>query len=177
MMKKLLVVLALLPCLVLAQDTKKEDVWEPLRPFIGQWAGTGSGNSGTSTVETKFGFVFNETYLQVTTKAVFEPQEKNPEGEIHEDLGYISYDKGRKKFVFRQFHVEGFINQYVLDSISADGNTIVFTSESLENAPPGMSARLTYTLVAPDELTSAFDLAFPGKEFSCFSQNTFKRRK
>ena len=176
-MKKLLLVLLLLPGISLAQEAKEEDIWKPLRPFIGQWAGTGSGNSGTSTVETKFGFVFNETYLHVTTKAVFEPQEKNPEGEIHEDLGYISYDRGRDKFVFRQFHVEGFINHYVLDSVSADGKTIVFTTESLENAPPGMSARVTYTLAGPDELNSAFDLAFPGKELSCFSQNVFKRKK
>jgi hypothetical protein len=50
----------------------------------------------------------------------------------------MSFDKGRKNFVFRQFHIEGFVNQYVMTSSSADGKTIVFTSESIENIPAGI---------------------------------------
>ena len=42
--------------------------------------------------------------------------EKNPEGEIHEDLGLLSYDEAREIYVLREFHVEGYMNQYVVES-------------------------------------------------------------
>jgi Domain of unknown function (DUF6597) len=32
------------------------------------------------------------------------PQEKNPKGEAHEDVGFISYDEAAQKLVLRQFH-------------------------------------------------------------------------
>ena len=41
-----------------------------------------------------------------------------------------------KKLVFRQFHVEGFVNQYVEDAESSAAR-IVFTTESIENIPAG----------------------------------------
>lgn len=40
---------------------------------------------------------------------------KNKKGEIHEHLSFISYDKARKLLVLRQFHVEGFVNQFVFN--------------------------------------------------------------
>ncbi len=49
----------------------------------------------------------------------------------------ISFDKARKNFVLRQFHIEGFVNQDAMTSSSADGKTIVFTSEHTENIPAG----------------------------------------
>ena len=39
------------------------------------------------------------------TRSVFEPTEKNPKGEIHEDFGVFSYDRTRKTFVMRGFYV------------------------------------------------------------------------
>ena len=62
----------------------------------------------------------------------------------------ISFDKGRKNFVLRQFHVEGFVNQSVITNSSADAKTIVFTSESIENIPVGFRARETYKILGPD---------------------------
>jgi hypothetical protein len=38
----------------------------------------------------------------------------------------------RKKAAFRQFHIGGFVNQYLLDKIAEDGQTISFVT-SLEN--------------------------------------------
>jgi hypothetical protein len=88
----------------------------------------------------------------------------------------ISFDKGRKKFVLRQFHVEGFVNQFVMTS-SDDGKTIVFTSESIENIPPGFRARETYKIVGPEEFIEVFEIAEPGKDFEVYSENHFKRKK
>jgi len=114
--------------------------------------------------------------LKVTNKSIFEPQEKNPKGEIHEDFGFFSFDTIRKKFVFRQFHGEGFVNQYVLDSISDDKKTLTFVSELIENAPPGLKAKLSYTVLNDNEFQLSFELAFPGQEFACYSTGKLKRK-
>ena len=51
----------------------------------------------------------------------------------------MSFDKGRKRFVYRQFHVEGFVNQYVLEAEGEEG-VRVFVSEAIENIPGGWRA-------------------------------------
>jgi hypothetical protein len=175
-MKRFINLLLLLPCLLSAQDEKKENVWQPLEPLVGTWEGTGHGSSGTSHITTEFTFILNKNYLRAKTKSVFEPQEANPDGETHEDIGFISYDRMRKTFVFRQFHIEGFVNRYVLDSALSDDTTFVFISESIENISPGWQARVTYRLVSDDELHISFDLAKPDEDFACLSENTLKRK-
>lgn len=40
-------------------------------------------------------------------------------------------------FVFRQFHSEGFVNQYILDKKDSEMNELTFISEQIENAPEG----------------------------------------
>jgi len=77
---------------------------------------------------------------------VYPQQEKNPKGEVHEDLG-LSYDGKRKKFVLRQFHVEGFVNEYVEQEITADGKTLRFVTERIENIPDGWRGRETYKIL------------------------------
>jgi hypothetical protein len=166
----------LLPVVLLGQENEEKDIWEPFRFFVGTWEGMGEGQSGTSKIETEFKFVLGDNFLQMTNKAVFEPQEKNPEGEVHEDLGLISYDSGREKFVLRQFHVEGYVNQYVLENLSSDGRSLVFVTESIENIPSGWRARLTYRIESEDELSSIFELAAPEKDFWICSENHLKRK-
>jgi hypothetical protein len=166
----------LLSVFILGQESEEKDIWKPFRFFEGIWEGTGEGQSGLSKIETEFKFVLGDNYLQMTNEAVFEPQEKNPEGEVHEDLGLISYDSSREKFVLRQFHVEGYVNQYVLDSLSSDGRSFVFVTESIENVPPGWRARLTYRIENEDELKSLFELAAPEKDFWICSENHLRRK-
>jgi hypothetical protein len=67
-----------------------------------------------------------------------------------------SQNQSRKQFVLRQFHVEGFVNQYVMTASSADGKTIVFTTESIENIPVGWRARETYKRSGADEFVEVF---------------------
>ncbi len=105
------------------------------------------------------------------------PRPRIPAGEVHEDWGVFSYDKARKTFVLRSFHVEGFVNQYVLESPTADAKTFVFVSESIENIPAGFRARLTYRIIDNDTFEQTFDLAPPGQEFTCYSKGIMKRQK
>jgi hypothetical protein len=125
----------------------------------------------------EYQLVLNGKFLQVQNQSIYDPQPKNPKGEIHEDWGMISYDKSRKQFVFRQFHVEGFVNQYVLTDLSPDGKIIVFTSEAIENIPAGWRARETYKIVNSDEFIEIFELAAPGKDFEVYSESRHRRRK
>lgn len=171
-----LFIFILLSGILLAQEEKKQDIWEPFKFFVGSWKGTGEGKPGKSKLEAEFKFIFNGKFLQVKGKSMFEPQEKNPKGEVHEDLGFVSYDRIRGKFVLRQFHVEGFVNQYVLDTLSADGKTFIFLSESIENIPSGWKAKVTYRILNDNEFSLVFELAAPGKELECYSENHLKRK-
>jgi hypothetical protein len=173
---KTLFLILFLPGILFGQEEKKEDVWKPLKFFVGSWKGTGEGESGKSKLEAEFKFVLNGKFLEVRGKAVFEPQEKNQKGEVHQDWGLFSYDRIRGKFVLRQFHVEGFVNQYVLDTLSSDGKTFVFLSESIENIPAGWKAKVTYKILNEDEFLLVFELAAPGKDLECYSQNRLKRK-
>jgi hypothetical protein len=175
-MRKTIFLFLLIPLLVGAQETKKPDVWTPLKFFIGTWKGTGKGKPGVSQVERQYQTILNGKYVQIKHKSVYAPQEKNPQGETHEDIGFFSYDRLRKQFVLRQFHIEGFVNQFKAETISADGKLIVLTSESLENIPAGYRAKETYKILNENEFTETFEIAEPGKEFTVYSENHFKRQ-
>ncbi len=174
--KTLLFAAALLPVLAAAQESRSSDVWAPLRLFVGVWQGTGKGQPGDSKLERTYEFVLLGKFLHARHKSVYPPQEANPKGEVHEDWGFFSYDRSRKTLVFRQFHVEGFVNQYVLESSSPDGKVLVFRTEGIENIAPGWRARETYRIVSEDEFVETFELAAPGKDFEVYSVNRLRRR-
>ena len=174
---KLIITTLLLVASGMAQTSVRTDVWEPFRYFVGSWEGTGNGQPGVSKTQREYRFVLNNRFLQVQNKSAYDPQPKNPKGEVHEDWGVMSFDKARKKFVLRQFHAEGFVNQYVMSSLSSDGKIIVFTTESIENIPMGFRARETYKILGPDEFLEVFEMAEPGKEFELYSENHYRRKK
>jgi hypothetical protein len=171
------ITLLLLASVGTAQTPIRPDTWEPLRSLVGNWEGTGNGQPGMSKIEREYRLVLNDKFLHVQNKSTYDPQPKNPKGEVHQDWGMVSFDKSRKTFVLRQFHVEGFVNQYVMTSSGADSKTIVFTSESIENIPAGFRARETYKLLGPDEFIEVFEIAEPGKDFERYSEGHFKRKK
>jgi hypothetical protein len=177
MLRKLVLVLILIPVVLWAQESSKQDVWEPLKFFVGKWEGEGDGRPGVSKAEREYQFVLQSKFLEVRNKSIYEPQESNPKGEVHEDWGLFSYDSNRKKFVLRQFFVEGFVNQYVLDSLSSDGKTFIFVTESIENIPSGWRARETYRILNENEFIETFELAAPDKDFEMYIENHFKRKR
>lgn len=176
MYKLPLIVFLLLPVASLA-DQPAPSPWQFLNFFVGQWRGTTQGEPGHGTGERSYEFVLQGKFLQLKNKSVYLPQEKNPKGEIHEDLGLYSYDKKQKKYVYRQFHVEGFVNEYVEQERSTDGKRLVLVTSSIENIPDGWHARETYTINGPDEYTEVFELAAPGKDFALYSEGHWKRVK
>jgi hypothetical protein len=142
--------------------------------MIGRWEGSSEGRPGTATVRREYSRALNGRFVRVRNRSEYPVQDKNPKGEIHEDEGFFSFDRTRKRLVLRQFHVEGFVNQYVQDSESS-AQKLVFTTESIENIPAGWRARETYVVHGPDEFEEIFELAEAGKPFEQYSRARLKR--
>jgi hypothetical protein len=156
------------------QPSDEAQLLAALDPFIGRWQGTSEGRPGNGTAEREYTRILNSRFVHMKNRSVYPPQERNVKGEQHEDIGIFSVDKARKRIVFRQFHIEGFVNEYVQEPQSAEG-TLVFVTEAIENIPTGWRARETYRLIAPDEFEEVFELAPPGKPFELYSRGRFKR--
>jgi hypothetical protein len=156
-------------------DSKEPSAFEPISRFLGTWRGTGSGEPGDSKVERSYTSIMNGRFIEVRNRSVYAKQPKNPNGEIHEDLGYISFDKTRKRFVLRQFHSEGFVNQYVSATPVIDGARLVFESEAIENIGAGFRARETYLFNRPDAFEEIFETAEPKRDFQVYSRNVLTR--
>jgi hypothetical protein len=159
-----------------AQD-KKPDPWQPVDFLIGNWEGIASGESGTGTVVRSYEFVLNDKFIQENNTSTYPPQERNESGEVHHHLGYISYDGVHEALKLRQFHEEGFVNLYKLNSGLSSATKLVFESESFENFDNSWKARETYDIISDNEFIEIFELAAPGKDFEVYSRNHFKRKK
>jgi hypothetical protein len=121
--------------------------------------------------------VADETDRILTRSETVTGLEKNPKGETHEHVGFFSYDKSAKKLMLRQFHIEDFVNQFALESISGDGRTIVFVSTAIENIAPGWRARETYRILNDNEFIETFAMEEPNHDFATYSETHFRRRK
>jgi hypothetical protein len=171
------VLVVLLHAEISAQTTKHDSIWLPLKVFVGNWQGKGGGEPGNGEYERTYQFVLNKKFIEIRNKSTYPPSEKNPNGEVHEDVGYISYDKARRTFVLRQFHIEGFVNQYTLQSISDDGKKLMFASEAIENIPAGWRAKETYDIIDENQIQETFELAQPNKDFEVYSKVILHRIK
>lgn len=159
-----------------AQSAKRDSIWAPVNYFVGNWIGEGGGEPGIGKYERSYKLTLNGNFIEIHNKSTYPPTEKNPKGEVHEDVGYIFYDKARKTFLLRQLHVEGFANDYVLESISTDKKTIVYVTEAIVNIPKGWKARETYRIISEKEFEETFELAPPEKPFAPYSKVKFTRK-
>jgi len=164
----------LLSGLAAGAQTADPDGLKRLSVLIGRWEGSSEGQPGKGTVRREYTHALDARFIRVVNRSEYPAQEKNPKGEIHEDEGFFSFDRARKKTVLRQFHVEGFVNQYVEDN-SSSPTKFVFVTESIENIPAGWRARETYVINGPDEFEEIFELAENGKPFEIYSRARLKR--
>jgi len=153
-----------------------KEAWEALEYFVGAWDATERGDPGVGRGSREYQYVLGGKFLEVRNTSMWEPTNDNPKGEVHEDLGFYSYDRQRGTVVFRQFHVEGFVNQYALDPASLDRRTFVFETEQIENLPRDWRARETFRILGEDEFEEVFELAAPGKDFEVYTQSRHRRR-
>ncbi len=148
--------------------------WAPVQFMVGEWKGESEGQPGKGTVKRMYRFVLGDKFLREQNISTYPPQPKNEKGEVHEHWSFFSHDRARNALVLRQFHQEGFVNQYVLVSGSPAG-TLVFESEALENVPSGWKARESYQIVSPDEFVESFEIASGAGPYEVYSKARFKR--
>lgn len=154
----------------------QSDAFEKLEGLIGHWAGTGSGfGNETSKIESSFQYVMDGKYIEVVNDSKFEPTTDNPEGEHHVDRGFISFDQERNLILYRQFNIEGYVNQYVLNLSRSDNSTLVFETEQIENLSSG-KARWTIHIGSGQDIETVFDVSFDGDEFTCLGTNKMERK-
>jgi hypothetical protein len=172
----ILCLLASVPGPARGQSAPPADPFAAIAFMIGRWEGTSEGQPGRGTVRREYERTLNGRFIRVRNRNQYPAQEKNPKGEIHEDEGFFSVDRARKTLVLRQFHVEGFVNQYLQDD-GATPTRISFTTEAIENIPAGWRARETYVVQGPDAFEEIFELAENGKPFEVYSRAQLRRVK
>jgi hypothetical protein len=157
-----------------AQAAPAASPWSAIQFMVGEWEGESEGQPGKGTVKRTYRFVLGDKFLHEQNVSTYPPQPKNPKGEVHEHWSLFSHDRARHTLVLRQFHQEGFVNQYVMTPGSPAGS-VVFETEALENVPSGWKARETYQVVSPDEFIETFELASRGGAYEVYSRARFKR--
>jgi hypothetical protein len=83
--------------------------------------------------------------------------------------------KERRMFSFIERSVHN-VSLNFLNFIYTFYKMIIFVTESSENAPPGLQARLIYEIKNENEFVETFELGFVGKQFSCWMTNHWKRK-
>lgn len=174
---RLVASLVFLSLMAAAQEPNAKSPFDPIKFLIGHWQGSTQGEPGKGKGERSYEFVLQGKFIRGTNKTIYPPQEKNLKGEVHEDVGFFSFDSQQKRLVLRQFHVEGFVNEYVEQSGTNDHKAVVFETQRIENIPAGWRARETYKIISEYEFIEVFELAEPGKEFATYSESRWKRLK
>jgi hypothetical protein len=151
------------------------DVWSPVRFMEGRWDGASEGQPGAGKVSRTYEFILEGRYLHERNTSTYPPPAAGKAGEVHRHWSFFSYDRGRKALVLRQFHQEGFVNQYVIKERGDGAGDLVFESESFENLPAGWKARETYRRLSADEFEETFELAAPARPFEVYSRTRFRR--
>jgi hypothetical protein len=175
-MRRIVLFITFLPVVLAAQTEERHEAWLPLMYFVGKWEGTAVSRIGKGTVEREYRFILEGAFLRGENRHVYEMSAQLPEGRIHEGLEIFSYDRARETLVLRQFHSEGPVNRYLLDSLSADSTTIVFVSEHLENVPSGWRAKEQFEIINENEFIEFFKLAPPGGEFEAYWETHCTRK-
>ena len=152
-----------------------DDPWAQVRFLEGDWTGVAAGEPGVGTVHRSYQFILGYRFLHERNVSAYTPKQPNTPGEVHEHWSFISFDKQRKRLVLRQFHQEGFVNQYVQVAKQSTPRRLVFVSEAFENLDGRWRARETYDVGSADDFTETFERAEPGKDFQLYSKNSFRR--
>ncbi len=169
----------ILPLLVLLAISAgaQSDPWSPVRVFEGKWEGSITGKPGKQFSSRECQFVLGGTFLSQRDHSVYEAKAPDEMPMVREDFGYFSYDRFLKQIVWRQFHSEGFVNEYRLESLSTDGKALEFVTVRIENLAPGWRAKKSYRVLSSEQIEETFSLAPPGKDFDAYAVAHLKRVK
>lgn len=162
----LFVLFFIIPVLSFSQDKL-----ERFDFLTGTWQGVETGVAGDGIGFRTYEYELGGNYIFQKNKSTFPKTERNPRGEVHRDIGILSYDSVKDEIIFRSFNVEGFTNIYVLNKDLSDEDEFVFITREIENNPGNWKARLTLKKLSDKEFTEAFEIATDGENFSSFLKN------
>lgn len=143
--------------------------------LIGEWQGVESGMAGDGIGYRTYSKVMFGNYIFVENTSTFPVSQKNPRGEVHQDIGVFSYNANITNIVFREFHTEGFVNIYTLDTLQSSEKSFVFVTREIENNPGNWKARLTLTKISDTEFDEFFEIATDGETYKDFLKNNWKK--
>lgn len=167
----------LITALLIAVTIQAQTGLSRFEMLAGKWEGNGEGfGNAKSKITAEYAWLMNKQYMEIKHRSVFEPTQQNQEGEIHEDIGIISFDKAENAVVFRQYHTEGYMNEYILNDSLSTSDVLVFETREIENFVPGGKARFTIKILSDHELETVFDVGFPGREMACFGTNRLVKK-
>ena len=109
-----------------ATAQESEDPWSAFRFLVGSWDGQETGAAGIGKGDRTYEFIMGGKYLLHRNTSKFEPQARNPDGEVHENWAIFSYDENRGRLALREFHIEGFVIDYVLAHFDEEMKRAVF---------------------------------------------------
>lgn len=172
-MRRLIVALVLPWLFASVATAESPDELADLRWLVGDWRGIGQGEPGTSASERHIDSFLGGRYIRASGSSVYPKQEKNPRGEVHEQMDLWSYDRARGSVVLRTFDTLGFSCTFVLDRAASSAGRWVLNAESLENVPKGLQARYIYTRPSENEYHEVLELDMDGKGFKPYVTNRF----
>jgi len=168
---KWMVIAALLFATV-AYGQSDTDKWSGFRPLEGRWTGEGEGFGSVSDVTHEWGLALEGHFLQLQTVSTV--RAAAGDGEVHEDVGFLSFDTDRSSYVFRQFLSEGYVNTFDVSILEGENLKILFAARESESAG-GMRAQMRLEMLSDSEYEMVLDLAMPGKDFSACQTMRMKR--
>lgn len=145
--------------------------------LIGNWQGVETGVAGDGIGFRTYNYDLNKNYIVEKNQSSFPKTEKKPMGEVHRDFGVMSYNSNDSSIVFREFHVEGFTNIYLLDKELSTETKFVFITREIENNPGNWIAKSTITKISDTEFIETFEIAMDGKIFKPFLKNHWYKVK
>lgn len=152
-----------------------ENPFKELDFLIGGWQGVEAGVAGDGIGFRTYKYVFNKQYIQAENMSTFPISEKKPRGEVHRDFGIFSYNSNTQEIILREFHIEGFVNIHVLDTLQSTENKFVFITREIENNPGNWIARIIIEKISNEEFKEYFDIAMDGENYVPFLQNHWKK--
>jgi len=168
-----LFVAVLLSAPVIAQEQAGgDDPWEMVRALEGVWKGDGAGFGQTSRVTHDWQFVLGGKFLRLETRSVNDGP--SGEGEVHEDVGYVSWSEGDGVLRFRQFLSEGYVNSFTLDKATppdAGFNCEPVGTDGMET----FSVRMTLRFKDDDTYEMVLEMGTKGEELEACQTMRLKK--
>ena len=150
--------------------------WKPFQEFdflIGSWSGTAESNGRIGGKVSRWSAEMGGNYLTNRGNMVFAAQSGIPE-ESTEEIGYIAYDRDKRKYVAYFFYSTAVVGFYDVEFPSE--GVIRFISTSQLNFETGARTRVTITKKTGTEVSYLFEVAPAGKDFVPFVSSKMARK-